>query len=399
MTQNQTINSTKTTILYTLLQFIYWAMNCSIYSFAAMFFLFNHFQNKDIGLLLAVANIVSVFLQPYISQVIIHTFNLSLKKTIFGINFILCCTLLTLIFLTSHPIILTILYCISVILILTLQPFINALGFEYINHQIPINFGLSRGAGSLAFALTSYLVGILLGTYTPNALPILVLTISVCLFIPLILLKNIAQTMTKETQKSKISFQSLFTDYPFLSYLLIGFALLFVFHTIISTFMTQIITSVGGNSKNVGVALMIAGFCELPAMIFFSKLIKLKDSRFWVVVSSLFFFLRSLAIIFASSVVGVQSTQFLQAVSFALFIPASAYLFNQYMNKTDSVVGQTLLTAAITTGGVIGNILGGFFLDYLGMTMLLIISSAIACLGSLLTFQGVRKIKEHESLV
>lgn len=392
MTNQQTINSTKTNILYTLLQFIYWAMNCSIYSFSAMFFLFNHFQNKEIGLLLAIANIVSVFLQPYISQVVINKFNLSLKKTIFGINLILCLLLLALQFLISHTIILTISYCTSVILILTLQPFINALGFEYINHQIPINFGLSRGAGSLAFALTSYGVGIILGTYTPNSLPLLVLIISLALFIPLILLKDSPNMTQKEVEKTSISFISLFKKYSFLSYLLTGFTLLFVFHTIISTFMTQIISSVGGNSKNVGVALMIAGFCELPAMIFFSKLIKIKDSRFWVVVSSLFFFLRSLSIIFASSVTSVQGTQFLQALSFALFIPASAYLFNQYMNQTDSVIGQTLLTAAITTGGVLGNILGGFFLDFLGMTTLLIISSVIAGLGVTLTFLGVKKI-------
>lgn len=384
----------KTNSLYTFMQFIYWTMNCSIYSFASMFFLYNNFQNKQIGLILAIANIISIIMQPYISQIVVIKMRIPIKRTIMILTTFLCGCLLLLLFLTNSNvgILLAVLYCISLIVVLTLQPFINSLGFEYINNGMNINFGISRGAGSLSFALTSYAVGMLLARFTPNALPVFVLVSSVLLFLPLILLPKTSAVVDEAEEKSNVKISSLFKKYPFLVYLTLGFSLLFVFHTIISTFITQIILSVGGNSENIGVALMIAGFCELPAMIFFSKLVKIKSSAFWVNISAIFFLVRSVAIIFASSVLLIQSTQALQAISFALFIPASAYLLNEKMDHADSVFGQTLLTATMTLGGIVGNILGGVLLDSIGMNYLLIFGAITAGLGFLATNVGIRKI-------
>ena len=60
----------------------------------------------------------------------------------------------------------------------------------------------------------------------------------------------------------------------------------------------------------------------------------------------------------ASSILMMEMTHLLQAFSFALFIPASAYLFNQFLADDDRVFGQTMIIIATTLGGVIGNVLG-----------------------------------------
>lgn len=50
----------------------------------------------------------------------------------------------------------------------------------------------------------------------------------------------------------------------------------------------------------------------------------------------------------ASSILMMEMTHLLQAFSFALFIPASAYLFNQFLADDDRVFGQTMIIIATT---------------------------------------------------
>ncbi|MGO2638585.1 MAG: hypothetical protein ACTH9D_06135, partial [Enterococcus viikkiensis] len=56
--------------------------------------------------------------------------------------------------------------------------------------------------------------------------------------------------------------------------LLAGASLLFVFHTIVNSYMFQIMQPLGGSEANVGTSLSIAALSELPTMFFFSWLLK-----------------------------------------------------------------------------------------------------------------------------
>ena len=56
---------------YTSLQFLYWMMFCSVYGFATLFLIYFKIDPAKIGGILALVNIVSTVLQPFVSQVII----------------------------------------------------------------------------------------------------------------------------------------------------------------------------------------------------------------------------------------------------------------------------------------------------------------------------------------
>ena len=174
--------------------------------------------------------------------------------------------------------------------------------------------------------------------------------------------------------------------------LFLGFSFLFTFHTMINSFLAQIFENIHGGSKEVGIALMIAALCELPGMIFFEQLVKKKSSKFWLSVASISFAVRGFMMLLASSILMMEMTHLLQAFSFALFIPASAYLFNQFLADDDRVFGQTMIIIATTLGGVIGNVLGGSLLQHFGVWEMLIFGTGFAVLGALLTILGIRKI-------
>ncbi len=194
-------------------------------------------------------------------------------------------------------------------------------------------------------------------------------------------------------QKKGSSLSEAFKKYPFVPVLFLAFSFLFIFHTIISTSITQILNSYGGGSQDVGTALMIAGLCELPVMFGFNWLVKIKPSTFWLGLSSIFFVVRSITVMLAPNLMTVEISQFFQTISFALFIPASAYMMNDYLDVDDTVLGQTIITAAMTLGGIISNIIGGYLLDLWNVHVLMAFATACAAIGMALTMLGIKSAK------
>lgn len=383
---NRTVN-----IKYTVFQFIYWMMNSAIYSFAAVFLLNANFNNRAIGWVLASANIISIILQPLLSQQIIGRFKVPVKKVITILTLITIIDMVPLVANQQSFGILFVAYTLATLINLTMQPLVNALGFAYMSQGYNINFGISRGAGSLSYAITSYLLGYFLAKFTPLALPIIMAGLALAFLLSLFILPQ-GETELADQEKKDLHGYSLciaVRKYPFIGSFFLAVSFLFIFHTIISTSITQILNHYGGNSQNVGMALFIAGICELPAMFGFTQLMRLKSSCFWLNFAATFFVVRSLVVLFAPSLLAVEGSQFLQAVSFALFIPASSYMVNQYMEQKDNVLGQTVITAGMTCGGIISNIIGGYLLDLLGVFYLMLFATFCAVIGMCLTFFSV----------
>ncbi|WP_407372014.1 MFS transporter [Carnobacterium sp.] len=145
---------------------------CSIYGFASVFLLSRNFENQNIGFILAISNILSVILQPTLGVIVDKFEKLTLKWSLVILTILSIGFLISLLLSTGAPAIEALLFIAVVSLVLSMQPFINSFTFEHINSGVKINFGLTRGAGSLAFALTSYTLGLLLTRFSTIILPI-----------------------------------------------------------------------------------------------------------------------------------------------------------------------------------------------------------------------------------
>lgn len=131
---------------YTSLQFLYWMMFCSIYGFATLFLIYFKVDPAKIGGILALVNIASTILQPFISQVIIKKSKVPLiivlKTMTIGVVAVLLAGVI-------FPALSILTYVLGGILLVSMQSFLNALAFEYTNSGNKINFGFSRAGGSL----------------------------------------------------------------------------------------------------------------------------------------------------------------------------------------------------------------------------------------------------------
>ena len=163
-------------------------MFCSIYGFATLFLIYFKIDPAKIGGILALINIFSAALQPFISQVIIKRKRIPLIAVLKGMTLSLIIALLVGLLLPALTIIS---FIIGAIVLVSMQSFINALAFEYVNTGYGINFGFSRAGGSLGYAATSFLLGQLLASYSAALLPIMALVEAGLFFVLLLLLPTV----------------------------------------------------------------------------------------------------------------------------------------------------------------------------------------------------------------
>lgn len=378
------------------LQGFYWMIFCPIYSFSSVFLLSKDFSNQQIGYVIAVSNIVAVFLQPAMGTLIDRIEKVSLKMVMIILSIIAIVLLTGLIFLDVGLLWLAILYVGIVSLLITMQPLVTSLTFEYINAGYNINFGITRAMGSIGFAILSTLLGYWVNRTSPAIIPAL----SAVLFAGYLLLIFSFPKVEKKEQAVSETVIDLAALTPAVGFLrkydrflpfLIGVACLFTFHTTINTFLAQIMRSIGGKTTDLGISLTIAAVCELPAFLGFSYIASKFNTPFLLKLSGVVYALRSFIFLMATSVWLVNLGQVFQAASFAIFIPASVYFINETMKEEDKVKGQTFITGFATLGGVIGSIVGGRLLDVSSVFVMLVFSSAAAVAGSLLMIYSVRK--------
>ncbi|MBP3265915.1 MAG: MFS transporter, partial [Clostridiales bacterium] len=160
------------TFRYTLINVTYFAAFCTIHAMAAVYLLANGFSNTEVGVLLAVANISSALVQPYIAGIIDKPGPLTNRRFILISVFVIMIGSVLLKFLSSHKVIVFVIYALIYMIQFAYQPVMTALCFEYQKAGCNIFYGLARGLGSASFAVTSAFIG---GAVEKNGVDLLLL--------------------------------------------------------------------------------------------------------------------------------------------------------------------------------------------------------------------------------
>lgn len=213
--------SLKYNILYALSTIFYYAGYCIIIGYISVYLLNQGLTNTKIGLILAFSQVLSVTIQPLLIN-IIEKYHHS-KVRIPLLQLVGCVLILSFILFCFHKsqIILSLCVISILALVMAMMSLVNSLAFEY--QEIHIVYGVSRGLGSLAYALTSLLLGFLLKRYDASMLPILYLVDFI--YLALVLMKysyhEEIQFQKKEVKK-KSSTIAFLKKYPFFTCFLVG---------------------------------------------------------------------------------------------------------------------------------------------------------------------------------
>ena len=388
------------TIKYALLNIAYFAAFCTVHAYAAVYLLAHGFSNTQVGLLLAIANIVSALCQPLVAGIIDKQGWLTNKRFISISVLMILAGSLILMVARENAAVIFIVYAVIYMVQFTYQPVLTALCFEYQKKGCHIVFGLARGLGSAGFAVTSAFIG---GMVEKNGVFLLLVANVVLMVFSLLIISTwrIKEYISAGADDDRIikneaahnNFFEFIKLYPAFGLILVGVMCFFFAHNMINDFMIQIIRSLGGGEKELGYCNFLQAILELPVMALIGFVLnKVKPGKL-VLFSGTAFLVKIFILIFANSMAAMYLSQSCQLFAYAVFVPAAAYYVNETMEELDQVKGQAFITSAITVGGVFSNLVSGRILDKMGVKPMLVVGTLVCALGVVVAYFGVSRSK------
>ena len=386
-------------------QIFYFAAFCSMMGYASVFLLDKGCSNSEIGIALALANIIAVFSQPAIASFVDDHKNIEIRNVIalMALSVIILSIILYLV--PVSPFFVLFLVVTIFAIMSTVMPLMNSLAFVFEKYGVEINYGLARGLGSVAYAFASLLLGYIVEKFSPGILPLFYIIFTALLFITVkmfVLPKTLqysnadkekqAAKPEKETEAVQLSFGKFCFKYKKFIIFLLGFVFVYFAHTIINNFFIQVINNINGTSSDMGNAVFVAAMLELPTMAFFSKLSEKINCATLIKFSIVMFVFKHTLTYFATNMMMIYAAQVLQMFAYALFIPASVYYVNQKVAKADRVKGQSLVTMSMTLSGVFASFCGGILLDAIGVEQVLLLSAVLSVIGAVIVCLTAEKV-------
>lgn len=394
MEQSRSVN-----IKYSLLQGIYFVGFCTVMGYAAVYLGSIGMSSSLIGIVLAIANILTSIAQPVLGGFVDKS-NVSMKKVLM-IMFGLCSVLSVLLMLASKVTFLAAFLFIAVSTILyTTMPLVNSLAFAFQKQGIDVKFGVARGIGSVAYALASLVLGNVVKAVSPTLMPLAYIVIFLGI-LPLIRSfkmpeEEIDEVIEEEIVEKENTGAFIKKHFKFMIFLA-GFVLVYFDHTIINNFFITVIKNVGGNTGDMGNAVFLAAMLELPTMALFEKYKNKINIKNTIVISAIFFTLKHTLTYFATNMFMIYLAQATQMLAYALFIPASVYYVDKLFDAKDAVKGQALVTTSMTVSGVLASFLGGILLDNMGVYETLFLGLVLSAIGTIVMIITVENVNKKEA--
>lgn len=251
--------------------------------------------------------------------------------------------------------------------------------YDIIDDNRDIQYGKTRLMGSVGYALTSLVLGIII-KYTSINIPFMVYFIYAVVGLALL---GTIKGKNRRTS-STINIGDIVSIVKNKRFLLICFSALIanIASGAHGNYVAVLVDKTGGDVSNIGMLWFILAMSELPVFFFESKLMKSYGTLNIYIIGITFYIFRYFITSLCTSYQEVILVQMLQGITFPLFLTSTL----QYVK--DIVPPETRTTAltafaAITTGigGFIGNIGGGYLLQVISIFQLYRIFAVLSVLS------------------
>lgn len=371
----------------------YWMSYCVIASFCSVFMLDNGYSNTEIGVLIALGNLLSVAIQPIIANIADRSKNINVFQIAILTSLIVALFESVTFLMKGKSAILFIAYIIMFGFQASIQPLLNSVAGKLAYRKIYVDYGICRAMGSMGYsvisAILSYLV-IRFGTYT---LPWVGEATIIFLIIFLLYLNRIYNSAFHELVdtynlvednkdgEKPISMRDFIHGHRNFIIIMIGVLFIFYDHQIINFFQLQIFYNIGGNSGDMGRYYSYMTILELIPMAGFTWINRKFSSSQLLKLATLGLVLRAALMIMAKTSFTMMLTLIVHPIGFPLFLLAIVKFINEIMDEGEAVRGQALYVMMVTLSALIASATGGFILDKLGGNTLLWICLITSILG------------------
>jgi hypothetical protein len=369
-----------------------------VVGFSVTYLLSCGYSNREAGYILASANICALILQPFFADLADRSKKIN-AMTIFliSISIIFVCSI-GLFFISVRSVILTLNYVVMITLANAVIAFLTSVQFLMDPSKSKINFGLCRAGGSLCFAILSAAMGILIERIGMKSIPtalfiITVLIILLCIYITHHRIQTTLDTTNSLTNNKSSSLLVFFKENP--KFIVLSIAMLFIYyaHAFITNFTISIVRNVGGDNREMGYLIAFMALMELPGMIGFKKISQRFKVSSLLLFSMIMFSVKAIIVWLSPSLITLSFGFALQFVSFALYIPASVQYANIIIDEKDTVKAQMMFNLMQVGGAVFSSIIGGWLIDFSGISHALLVGAILSCIGTMIAFTAIQKTK------
>ena len=106
--------------------------------------------------------------------------------------------------------------------------------------------------------------------------------------------------------------------------------------------------------------------------------------------SMIMFSVKAIVVSIAPSLITLTFGFALQVVSFALYIPASVQYANIIIDEKDTVKAQMMFNLMQAGGAVFSSIIGGWLIDFSGISHALLVCAILSGIGTMIAFTGIQ---------
>ncbi len=368
---------------YRILQCLYWMSGCVAWGYFISYLDEYGYSTRVGGLIAAGFALAAALLQPFLGRLADRSRIFHWKRILLILDVLTLCCLLGLWF-TNEKLAVGILFGAVSMLVTTILSMVNVACFYYEHRGTPMNFGLARALGSLAYAVLSAILGKLIA---PCGIKVVVIAGVVIFAVEILLVISFpyegkAESEKPAEEKRKTGFGAFVRKYPAFLLMVAACTLFLTFHDMYSNYLLLIMEKVGGGNAELGIALALAAAVEIPVMIVSGWLIKKIPSCWLLVVAGVALVVRGFAYLAAGTVMEIYLIQFFQILTFALIASVGVYFTDETVDEEDLATGQAFMGMTIAAGNTIGFLVGGSLIDSYGVDAMLKMGTAISAVGT-----------------
>lgn len=391
-------NTKQLNIEYFSLQSLFWMTYCMVVGFSVTYLLSCGYSNSEAGYILASANICALILQPFLADLADHSKKINAMTILLvSIAIIFVCSI-GLFFISIRSAVLTLIYVVMITLANAVIAFLTSVQFLMDTSKSKINFGLCRAGGSLCFAILSALMGIMIERIGMKSISttlfiITLLIVVLCMYITRHRINDKQTTGSTLEKRQSSSLFVFFRENP--KFMILSVAMLFIYyaHAFITNFTISIVRNVGGNHREMGYLIAFMALMELPGMIGFKEISRRFKVSSLLLFSMIMFSVKAIIVWLSPSLITLTFGFALQVVSFALYIPASVQYANIIIDEKDTVKAQMMFNFMQAGGAVFSSIIGGWLIDFSGISHALLVGAILSCIGTMIAFMGIQNTK------